>query len=241
MVGIAWHAQLLAVDAPPVVPSSEGPDWVKRAELMLQVIGVVVSAAVCGFALFGDRLRARFDPIKLEIDTVEKPNSVMEAAYKSPQEYLQCYCHHLRVANNTAHKPVINCRVWLKEILVVDKVSRKWEQPFKFAVPRLMEWAPSEYSRDVRTFARDQVFDLGKTFANNKGFQLTINRNQGGAFQPDYGVNSTLALVFCVTADNYLSEREFFVKLDVRESSAFVPSEVTILQVKPVVGGSTPS
>ncbi len=81
-----------------------------------------------------------------------------------------------------------------------------------------MEWAPAEFSRDKRTFLTDQLFDIGLTLSSNDGFLVTVERGQGGRFEPLFPVGAKLRLVFFATANNYRREKEFWFEIDVRQA-----------------------
>jgi len=127
------------------------------------------------------------------------------------------YCHHLRVRNLTPHRPIKNCRVWLKKI-EVQNVAGGWDVNDQFAVPRMMEWAPSEHSRNERTFSTHQVFDFGQTLSNGGGFVVTIERTQGGRFNPLFKVGKKVRFFFYATAENYQPEKEFCFEIEVPPS-----------------------
>ena len=85
----------------------------------------------------------------------------------------------------------------------------------------LMEWAPFEFSKDKRTFSTQQVFDFGKTLARNnvnQHFEITIAREQGGAFKRNFMVGQKLGVVLYVTADNYQEENEFCFEIEVPQA-----------------------
>ncbi len=86
-----------------------------------------------------------------------------------------------------------------------------------------MEWAPSEYSRDKRTFSTKQVFDFGETLSNNGGFLVTIDRDQGGRFKPLFKIGKKVRFHFYATAENYQAEKEFCFEVEVLPS---VPGQI---------------
>src|SRR5258708_17498773 len=113
-------------------------DFLIRFVLSLGTISAVL------FALYGDYLRAHLDPIELTMRVPEQSNTFLDFRELEGGREIRVYCHHIRVKNLTSHKPVENCRVWLKRVLVLEP-NDKWSEPMKFAVPRLMVWAPFEY------------------------------------------------------------------------------------------------
>jgi len=128
---------------------------------------------------------------------------------------IKVFCHHLRIRNRTPAQPVTNCRVWLVKIL--DENDRgAFDETFKFAVPRLMAWAPREYSPDVRSFSEDQVFDFGRSFVEQGGrFEIGVYELQGGMFKGDCLPGQKRQYVFRITADNHVRARPITVELAV--------------------------
>jgi hypothetical protein len=167
-------------------------------------------------ALFGDYLRELIDPIRVTIEVPTQSNTVIDQIDLNKRIY-HVYHHHLVVRNLTSYRTIKDCRVWLKRIFILQ-ADNEWKDEAKFAVPRLMEWAPSEYSPDKRTFSNEQVFDLGKTFENNMGFVASYCREQHGAVPQLFPTGHKLRFVFFVTADNYQKEKEFTFEIDVVKS-----------------------
>jgi hypothetical protein len=179
-------------------------------------------------ALFGDYLRETLDPIRVIIEVPKESNVVIDKCIFN-NAAADCYRHHLVVRNLTPHKAIKDCRVWLKKIRV-QQVNNDWKDDPIFAVPRLMEWAPSEYSPDKRTFSRKQVFDLGTTIEKSGGFEASYNRAQGGNVPRHFLVGKKLRFIFVVTGDNYLEEKEFCFEIEVLptiQGQTVTPSKVT--------------
>jgi hypothetical protein len=188
-------------------------DFVVKVTLSIGTL----SAVVC--ALFGDWLREFCEPVRVKIGAPQENNNILDD-YRDERDgqVYKSFCHHLEVINCTPQKPLENCRVWLKKISV-EGLDGEWDNSrTKFAVPRLMEWAPSDYSRDKRTFSKRQVFDLGMTLSSNRGFRLTIERDQGGNFNRFFNVGQKIKLVFVVTADNYTRSEESSFEIVVPQS-----------------------
>lgn len=206
VTAIAWACGLFKYG------DTQTADFVVKVTLSIGTL----SAVVC--ALFGDWLRELSDPIRVEIGVPAENNNILDdfRDERDGQVY-KAFCHHLEVINCTPQRPLENCRVWLKKISV-EGLDGMWENKTKFAVPRLMEWSPSEYSRDKRTFSKNQVFDLGMTLSSNRGLRLTIERDQGGNFNRYFSVGQKIKLVFVVTADNYTRSEEFSFEIVIPQS-----------------------
>jgi hypothetical protein len=191
--------------------------------------GVSVVLAVL-VALYRDLLTNIADGIRLRIELPEQTDN-FENRKATPEGVVRKQCHHLRVVNERPHRPVNNCRVWLVRIL--DEISEgRFEEKFKFAVPRLMQWAPFEYSPDVRNFSHDQVFDFGESIVDLGGFKVSYFRQQGGAFKGNCEPGKCRRYVFKITADNYIRSKPFTVEVSVLPiDTAAVGNERTRIKV----------
>jgi hypothetical protein len=203
--------------------------WHKRypdhADLLLRCLTPIGTISAVAFALYGDFLRGWFYPVQIEIQVLsdEERNQHADWGERDGRKNRRCYCHHLRVKNLTPQKTIINGRVWLKSISIIDD-SRSRIEPINYAVPRLMTWAPSEYDGEKRTFLKDQTFDIGKTWDENEGFEFQIHEKQGLAqgllheLKSKFLPGTTIECVFFVTAENYHEEKEFHFRILVRNT-----------------------
>jgi hypothetical protein len=200
------------------------------AEFLIRSVLSVGTLSAVLFALYGDYLREWLDPIKVRIEIPEEANTVLD---NSRAHDCPVYCHHLRVVNKTPHKAIKDCRVWLKKVFV-QNLAGDWKEEIASPVPRLMVWAPSEYSEDKRTFSTNQVLDFGMTLANNRGFEVTGWHKQGGTFQRAFKVGERVRFAFYVTADNYTGGEEFAFEVEVPSSvpnQKVTPSKVTAVSM----------
>lgn len=191
-----------------------------------------VSAILC--ALYGDFFRTWCDPIRIEINVPTYHNNVVdECKHPDDGRVYKVFCHHLVAKNLTPHRRIENCQVWLKRMFV-QGLGNSWEERTISPVRRLMEWAPANISKEKRTFTNQDVFDLGKTYSNNKGFELTFNAEQGGAYPRHFPTGQKLGLVFEVTAENYAGTKEFFFEIDVNRNNEgdLVQSPARVSKVK---------
>jgi hypothetical protein len=186
----------------------------ENAEFMLQVVTAIGVFSAIMMAVYGDRIKRRFNRITLRIEKPEQSDNFPNRLV-TPNLNTAVFCHHLRVTNSTPTEPVKNCRVWLIKIL--DENGRGgFEEKFKFAVPRLMGWAPREYSPDVRSFSENQVFDFGRSFVQQDGpFEIGVYELQGGIFRGNCSPGQTRRYVFKITADNYIEARPITVEVHV--------------------------
>lgn len=190
----------------------------EAAEFLLRAmtgLGVLVAVVV---AIYGDAIKNRANRIRLRIVNPKQTDNFFNR-FGSPSQIKTVFCHHLRVENLSPHQPVENCRVWL--IRILDRnLEGTFHEAFRFAVPRLMVWAPAEYSPDVRSFSEDQVFDLGRTFVDEGRFEIDHYAGQGGLFKGSCESGSSRQYVFRITADNYIRAKPVTVQVNVRNVEA---------------------
>ena len=169
------------------------------AGFLLQVITVFGVISAAAMAVYGDRIKRWWNRIDLRIEQAGQSDNFFNHIPGSGN----VFCHHLRVINSLPTQPVTNCRVWLMRIFDATD-GGVFEEKFKFAVPRLMSWAPTEYSPEARSFSEDQVFDLGRSFVEQGGrFQIDAY-GQGGIFKGDCLAGQTRRYMFKITAENYI-------------------------------------
>ena len=176
----------------------------EQAEFMLHVITSLGVFSAVMTAVYGDTIKRTFNRIRLRIENPEQSDNFFNEADARKGGRTKVLCHHLRVKNTMPTQAVRNCRVWLVKIL--DENGRGgFGEKFTFATPRLMMWAPWEYSPDMRSFSEDQVFDFGRTFVEEDGrFEVSLYRLQGGVFKGDCEAGQRRQYVFKITADNYI-------------------------------------
>jgi hypothetical protein len=183
------------------------------------------------YAIYGDYVKSWAHGIQLRIETPKENNSIIDLV-QIEGGAARAYHHHLIVINERPHQAVKNCRVWLKKIYVLKPVlnnAPRWEEEQLFAVPRLMDWAPSEWKRDERTFCTTQIFDLGITLINFNRFFIKQNPNLGGNIKLEYGPGETLKVCLYMTADNYELESEFYFDVEITnliQDGNLVPARV---------------
>ena len=172
------------------------------AGFLLQVITAFGVISAVAMAVYGERIKRLWNKIDLSIENPEESNNFSDEIITDSGK-TKVLCHHLRVRNKTPTQPVTNCRVWLVKILD-ENDSGGFEENFKFAVPRLMGWAPREYSPEVRSFSEDQVFDFGRSFVERGGRFEVSPLGQGGMFKGDCLAGQKRQYLFKITADNYI-------------------------------------
>jgi len=187
------------------------------------------------FAMYAGYFKKVLDGIQLTIEVPKENNSAVDLMQDGTKVF-PVYWHHLVVVNETPHQAVVNCRVWLKKIYVLKNVVNNppvWEDN-KFAVPRLMEWAPSEWERDKRTFCTKQVFDFGQKRQDDGSFFLVTNRNlRATSVKVNYSAGETIKVCLFITADNYQLEKEFYFDVEIQNRSLGSVGEVVPAKVTP--------
>lgn len=189
---------------------------------------ISVITAVVG-ALYAERYRMWADPIKLALELPNTRNTYPD----THPSFGVVHCHHLGVRNLTPHRAVQNCRVWLEHVLDETEPG-KWECLEPFAVPRLMTWAPREFSGEQRTFADVQVFDFGVTKYQDGSFVPTPHTDQGGYVQ-GYDLRcksgSRRRYLFRITADNYVSLLHFCAEVSAASTQGkdFIETEIKVV------------
>lgn len=172
-------------------------------EFLLHVITAFGVISAVAMAVYGERIKRWWNRIDLKIEEPGQSDNFFNFIKTPNSGNIKVFCHHLRVKNHMPTQPVTNCRVWLVKILDQNE-GGGFEEKFKFAVPRLMAWAPREYSPEARSFSEDQVFDLGRSFVEQGGrFELSPY-GQGGMFKGDCLPGQKRQYVFKITADNYI-------------------------------------
>ncbi len=166
---------------------------------VLTAFGILFAVVV---ALYGDRMRSQLNTLDLSVKKTHREDSIF-----NEKDGKCVYAHHLRVENRARFLSVKNGRVWLVRILDVPSEM----DSFTFAVARLMQWAPWEYSPEVRSFSDDQVFDFGLTYVDEGWFRPSFYKEQGGTFHPRVActVNQTRRYVFEITRTITLEDANF--------------------------------
>ena len=186
------------------------------ADFYLKVFSAFGVLFVVLLALYGEAIKNFVDRIDLRIDLAERADN-FQNLFATNAGAVRVLCHHLRVVNRTPYRPVVNCRVWL--VKIQDEVAGEFKEQFIFAVPRLMEWAPSEVSPDVRSFSEDQVFDFGKSFVDQDRFDVSYYKSQGGTFRGSCATGQSRRYIFRITADNCIRSKLYTVEVRVQNSA----------------------
>ena len=170
---------------------------------VLSAFGVVFAVLL---ALYGDAIKN--SDISLSIQQAVQSDSIVNKGGPRIKSWSgDVFCHHLRVVNSAPYRPVLGCRVWLVKVLDVDPHGQISDS-FSFAVPRLMEWAPSECSPKEgprMNFSEDWVFDFGESPTSGGPFFLKWWKEQQGTFEGDCKVGESKRYIFRITADNYVA------------------------------------
>lgn len=181
----------------------------------IEALGAIAVVFAVTTALYGDSLRDVTQPIELKIERPVVTNNFFEPKLRGAITE-DVFCYHLRVRDTRSTRIVKNCRVWLVRIIDVMSDERPKEN-FSFAVPRLMSWAPSEFSPELRSFVGHQVFDLGVIYPRIGVFEIALNLKQGGRFQAEFQFPERRQYVFQIEVDGLVSAKEHIVQVEVEQ------------------------
>jgi hypothetical protein len=238
-----------------ILAATDLPWYALAPSSLAQCLAAGGTIAAVVIALFKDKMVERVSPIWMEIDTDGSEDDFdntftptgkeidFDECLKKQQSW-KVRCHHLRVKITRRphrvlpHRAIINCRVWLAQVWDFDHAKAEndlnaWTRR-EFAVRRLMEWAPHEYSADKRTFACYDHLDFGMTFENDAGFRLSYCSQQAGKFNRWCRQGQRQRFVFVITGDNYFAEQEFDIEVEVPRSgtAGFKKALVSVLRDK---------
>lgn len=214
-------------------------DWVNREISDLgRFYGSLASSAglmlAITVAFYGERIKRVFNVPDLRIELVESPDRMLNfhekemrrdgasTRFKKGGDH---YSHHLRVVNEKQWNPVEGCQVWLTEIQQFR--NGKWtSEDFRFAVHRLMKWAPAEFAPDRKmSFADEWVLDFGQTYFEVDVNAFVLEIDQGGNFgeMARCELNERRRYLFRVKAANCSIEKVFTVELEYTDNPAGKP------------------
>lgn len=133
-------------------------------------------------ALFREQFSQLIKSTKLLFEKPERENSILDR--QADKIYFH---HHLRVVRKARFKPslwgsVTGCQIFITRIESVEPTTGSSYESFTFAVPRYLNWAPSEGLNPRRDIRKEEIFDLGVTVVNDTFFQIGNPRLQSGAF-----------------------------------------------------------
>lgn len=163
--------------------------------------------AIC-VALFGDWLRGISIPTKFVIRPPERENEMLDHPNGK-----NVFCHHLVVHELVGDRIVKDCRVWLTAVKAPDGAPLG-----AFAVPRLMTWAPCEFSGAVRSFRGQQVFDLGVFNVETFTFEVTFHADQGGHFPQSlrrFADQGRRWYVFRIEVEGHMLPQEHIIEVEI--------------------------
>ncbi|NUN61885.1 MAG: hypothetical protein HUU13_12460 [Burkholderiaceae bacterium] len=222
-----------------------------EATFAMQAFGAISVVLAVATALYGNVIREIVQPLDLRIELPTTTNSMFDLVSfdgkgRIPKalfercsegvmsgitlnEDFQVYCVHLRVRELNGERVVKDCRVWLTRVLNLSENGSE-DEPFRFAVPRLMIWAPCEYSPEVRSFAGHQVFDFGLFYPAFGAFDLT--GKQGGNFDCSFRAPDRKRFIFQIECEGFMDAKEHRVDVAI---SKVERSEAWPFEWRPVV------
>lgn len=195
------------------------PEPAKFTITVITAIGVI-SAVM--FAAYGDELKTLVSPVRVRIEAVSRCDNFPNKNADRTGQVEQVITYHLLVRNGNPARPAMHCGVKLVEVWEEDAQGH-FVQPMRFAVPRLMVWAPGEENPTERTVRDEEIFDFGNLFLSDGEFRLKYLPSQGGVFDGNCVLGKRRRYVFRVAADGMVTGQEFSV--DVRPKRVTASSE----------------
>lgn len=185
------------------------------------MVALATLAAVI-VALFRDEIHEWLHPIKMSLivprrrdhHMAPRPLFIVEhCGQEDSKTHEVAYRYHLAVKNEAHGRVVKDCQVWLVGIENRQSEGDEYRAHAQFGAPRLMEWTPADYSKELRTFKGEQSFDFGDRCLRDGSFVLKCYKDKPHGLQTRYGMSEWWRFSFIVRASNYVSDKELRVVL----------------------------
>lgn len=155
-------------------------DW----NIVVQIITAVITLIVGVIAIWGDFIRSKFSPLKLEI-LPQNLSGELTTWYNGPNSG-KVYYYHLKVKNKSNWQLAKHCRVLLTGMYKKDSQGLFVHTEFNALHP--FEWTPAEDGKEYVDITDSQVFDFGKIHENTNSFNVATRRypnNFKGTLKPN--------------------------------------------------------
>lgn len=175
--------------------------------VIFEGLTAVGTIAVAVLAIWGDKIRNRLAPARLEIEPTE-PGPIRGTFTRLGQNTMApnrpgAMWYTLKVVNKRPWRACPNCRVLL--VGVSRRGPDGMYRPESFPVPRQFCWAPSESTPTEITLGREHVFDLG-FLTDSPMAVFTPNLYSVPNNFPGYvGINQSVRYSLAVAAENFYS------------------------------------
>lgn len=164
-------------------------DW----DIVVQVITAIITLLVGVIAIWGDLIRSKFSPLKLEI-LPQNLSGELTTWHNGPNSG-KVYYYHLKVVNKSNWQLAKHCRVLL--IGMYKKDSKGSFVYTGFNALHAFEWTPAEDGKEYVDITDSNVFDFGRIHENTNSFNVAIRRypnNFKGTLNPNETIRYCLKI-----------------------------------------------
>lgn len=171
--------------------------------LLLQALTAIFLIGIVIIALFGNSIRQKFNPPRLDIDILDKNGELTTLDNGHRVIY-----YHLRVINRG--KVIIkNCRVFLTRI---KKEQNGEFINLPFSVPLRYIWSPSETSPEGVDIVTERIADFGYIIDSSTEFTPTVTPILN-SFRGNLRHEEKFRYYLEVIAENYRSRKPIAVEV----------------------------
>jgi hypothetical protein len=197
-------------------------DW----NIILQIITALLTLIVGFIAIWGDRIRSRYSPLRLKIEP-QNLKGELTTWYNGPNTG-KVYYYHLKVVNKSNWQLAKHCRVLLTGMYKKDSKDSFVYTEFNALHP--FEWTPAEDVKEYVDITDSHVFDFGRIYENVNSFKVATRRypnNFKGILMPNEIIRYCLKIdavgfrqekdqIFEVTWNGQWSDDEEIMKNNVK-------------------------
>jgi hypothetical protein len=175
-------------------------DW----NIIVQIITASVTLIVGIIAIWGDFIRSKFSPIKLEILPQNITGELTSISYNG-SVMCKVYYYHLKVINKSNWQLAKHCRVLLTGIYKKD--SKGFFVYTEFNALHPFVWTPAEDDKEYVDITESHVFDFGRILENANEFNLATKRYPNN-FQGHLMANETIRYCLKIDAIGFRQEKD---------------------------------
>ena len=164
-------------------------DW----NIVVQILTATITLLVGVIAIWGDLIRSKFSPLKLEILT-QNLSGELTTWYNGPNTG-KVYYYHLKVINKSNWQLAKHCRVLLTGMYKKDSKGLFVYTEFNALHP--FEWTPAEDDKEYVDITDSHVFDFGRIYENVNSFKVATRRypnNFKGILMPNETIRYCLQI-----------------------------------------------
>jgi hypothetical protein len=164
-------------------------DW----NIIVQIITALFTLIVGFIAIWGDRIRSRYSPLRLKIEP-QNLKGELTTWYNGPNSG-KVYYYHLKVVNKSNWQLAKHCRVLLTGMYKKD--SKGSSVYTGFNALHAFEWTPAEDGKEYVDITDSHVFDFGRIYENVNSFKVATRRypnNFKGILMPNETIRYCLKI-----------------------------------------------